>query len=239
MAQRRVRQTPKNPKAVVVYARVSTEEQGKSGLGIEAQVGQCHRLIKSEGLHAEGTFTEVISGKVDPYERPQFQKAIALANETGASLMIAKLDRLSREVYHVSRYLHDSTTPRLIVADRPHASEFEINIIASLAQEERRLISERTKSALAVRREQGMNLGQAGRQVAAEKAREFTEDAITRAKELKSQGLSLSRIAVALNAEGFVTSRGSEWTKQALSNRLKVTADCCRVQEKAGATSTR
>lgn len=220
MAQRRVRRTPKNPQAVVVYARVSTEEQGKSGLGIEAQIGQCQRLIKSEGLHAEGTFTEVISGKVDPDERPQFQKAIALANETGASLMIAKLDRLSREVYHVSRYLHDSTTPRLIVADRPHASEFEINIIASLAQEERRLISERTKSALAVRREQGMDLGQAGRKAAAKKARELTEDAIARAKELKSQGLSFSRIAVALNAEGFVTSRGTQWSKQAVSVRL-------------------
>ena len=112
----------------------------------------------------------------------------------------------------------------MIVADRPAASEFELNIIASLAQEERRLISERTKSALAIRKEQGMNLGATGRATAAMKARNATEDAITRAKHLQQQGLSLQKVADTLNAEGFTTSRGSNWTKQALAGRLKTAA---------------
>jgi len=105
--------------------------------------------------------------------------------------------------------------------DRPNASEFELNIIASLAQEERRLISERTKAALAIRKEQGAVLGQVGRQVAATKAKEATEAAINRATQLKEEGTSLAKIADILNAEGFTTSRGSSWTKQALLARLK------------------
>lgn len=110
----------------------------------------------------------------------------------------------------------------MIVADRANASEFELNIIASLAQEERRLISERTKAALAIRREQGAYLGQSGWKVAADKAREVTVDAIARAKQLQGQGLSLAKIADTLNTEGFTTSRGSSWIKQAIAGRLKV-----------------
>ena len=161
-----------NPDAVVIYVRVSTEEQGKSGLGLEAQIANCQRLIESEGLFSLGTFTEVVSGKIAPNDRPLFQQAIELARSTGASLLIAKLERFCREIYHISGYLHDLKSPSLIVADRPNASEFELNIIGSLAQEERRLISERTKAALAIRREQGMQLGHVGRQAASDKARE-------------------------------------------------------------------
>lgn len=210
-----------NPTAVVTYCRVSTEEQGKSGLGLEAQFATCQRLIESEGLFSLGSFTEVISGKIAPDERPEFQKAIELARSTGASLLVAKLDRLSRQVYHVSSFLHNPKSPKLVVADRPNASEFELNILSSLAQEERRLIAQRTKEALAIRREQGMQLGQAGRQAAADKAREVTQDAISRAMELQQQGHSLQKIADALNKEGFTTSRGSNWTKQAIATRLK------------------
>jgi len=215
------RKVQANPKAVVIYGRVSTDEQGRSGLGLEAQLASCQRLIEQEGLFCLGSYTEIISGKIAPSERPVFQEAIKLAQSTGASLMIAKLDRLSREVYHVSQYLHNPKSPRMIVCDRPNASEFELNIIASLAQEERRLISERTKAALAVRKKQGAVLGQVGRQVAATKAKEATEAAINRAKQLLHEGRSLAKIAETLNAEGFTTSRGSSWSKQALSGRLK------------------
>jgi len=217
MVRRKIKQ---NPNAVVVYARVSTEEQGKSGLGLEAQITACQRLLQVEGLECLGIFQEVTSGKVDPNEREQFPKALTLAIEQGASLLIAKLDRLSREVYHVSRYLHDPSHPRLILADRPNASEFEINIIASLAQEERRLISERTKAALAERRKQGMELGKAGREAHSQKAQLATQAALERAKALQDQGLSLKKIAETLNAEGLLTSRGTNWSKQAIAKRL-------------------
>lgn len=204
----------------VIYSRVSTDEQGKSELGLEAQIAACQRLAESNGLEVVGSFSEVISGKVAPQERFEFSKAMKAARAENASILIAKLDRLSREVYHVSAYLYDRKSPRLIVADRPNASEFEINIIASLAQEERRLISERTKAALAVRREQGMKLGSVGRAVAAGKAQVATQDAISRAMELRAIGASFQAIADTLNAEGFTTSRGSQWSKQAIAKRL-------------------
>ena len=210
-----------NPLAVVVYLRVSTEEQGKSGLGLEAQLASCQRLIESDSLSSLGVFQEIVSGLIDPNERTEFVKAVTLAQDNGASLLIAKLDRLSRQVFYISRYLNDPSHPRLLIADRPNASEFEINIIASLAQEERRLISERTKAALAERKKQGVQLGKVGRETRASKARELTEEAIAKARELKAQGISLSKIAQTLNSQGLLTSRGTNWSKQALGKRLK------------------
>lgn len=209
-----------NSDLIVIYARVSTEEQGKSGLGLEAQIAACKRLIEANEQKCLGVFEEVASGAMEPHERPEFSKAFAFAQEHGASLMIAKLDRLSRQVYHISRYLNEPSHPPLIVSDRPNASEFEINILASLAQEERRLISERTKAALAERRKQGMNLGSAGRKAHSKKARKATEDAIERAKDLRKGGFTYQEIADTLNEEGLLTSRKTKWSKQAIFKRI-------------------
>ncbi|MFM6006313.1 MAG: recombinase family protein, partial [Sphaerospermopsis kisseleviana] len=134
----------KNEKAVVIYCRVSTEEQGKSHLGLDAQLEACKRLAGYEGLNVVDIDEESISGKVDPMERPVFKTAIDTAINSGAKLLVAKLDRFSRDVYHISSFLNGymvKNCPRLIVAETPNASEFELNLRAALAQEERRLIS--------------------------------------------------------------------------------------------------
>lgn len=174
-----------NTKAVVIYTRVSTDEQGKSGLGLDAQLAACQKLAEYEGLEIVGNFQDVVSGKTNPMEREGFKAAIDTAINQGARLLIAKLDRLSRDVFYVSSFTNGfmvKNCPKLIIAENPNASEFEINLRASLAQEERRLISERTKAALAVKKAQGAELGKAGRQAHSDKAQQVTESAITRAR---------------------------------------------------------
>jgi DNA invertase Pin-like site-specific DNA recombinase len=213
----------KNANAVTIYLRVSTDEQGKSGLGLDAQQDLCQRVASELGLEVVGVFTDIVSGKSNPTEREGFSAAIKNCQTIGGRLMVGKLDRLSRDVYYISSFVNGfmvKNTPRLLIADNPNASEFEINIRASISQEERRMISERTKAALAVKKSQGAELGKVGRTVAHENARSSTELAIARAKELLSQDYGYQRIAETLNNEGFVTSRGSAWSKQALYKRL-------------------
>ncbi|MFM6158785.1 MAG: recombinase family protein, partial [Sphaerospermopsis kisseleviana] len=110
----------KNDKSVVIYVRVSNEEQGKSHLGLDAQLEACKRLVKYEGLDVVAIYEESISGKVDPMERPIFKTAITDAINSGSKLLIAKLDRFSRDVYHISSFLNGymiKDCPRLIVAE--------------------------------------------------------------------------------------------------------------------------
>ncbi len=215
----------KNANAIAIYLRVSTEEQGKSGLGLDAQLDLCRRVASELNLEIVGVFEDVISGKTDPMEREGFTAAIKKAQSVGGRLMVAKLDRLGRDVYHISRFVNGfmvKNTPRLLIADNPNASEFEINIRASISQEERRLISERTKAALAIKKVQGAELGKAGRASALANASrtKATESAIARAKQLLAQNYGYQKIAEVLNDEGYQTSRGSSWTKQSLYKRL-------------------
>lgn len=218
------------PNAVVIYLRVSTEEQGKSGLGLDAQMETCITLANQRGMTVVGVFTEVVSGKVDPRERPVFTEAITKAQATGASLMVAKQDRFSREVFHVSGYVNGyfygtTTTPALISADSPAASPMEVYLRAVVAEEERKLISKRTKEALAQLKKQGVVIGEKSRALIHERARALTKDGMERALELRQQKLTLQAIADTLNAEGYQTSRGTQWTKQALSKRLSTVAN--------------
>jgi DNA invertase Pin-like site-specific DNA recombinase len=213
-----------NDRAVVIYARVSTEEQGKSHLGLDAQLDACHRLAAYEGWEVVGTFEECISGKVNPIERPILRTAINSAISSGARLMVAKLDRFSRDVYYISSFLNGfmiKNCPRLVVAETPNASEFELNLRAALAQEERRLISERTKAALAVKRSQGANLGAVGRQSSVNKKRQKTQEAFNLMLDMHKEGHSYQSIANKLNQEGFKTSRGGEWDKSVVFRRIK------------------
>ncbi|MFM6122924.1 MAG: recombinase family protein [Sphaerospermopsis kisseleviana] len=216
--------TVKNDKAVVIYCRVSTDEQSKSHLGLDAQLEMCNRLVEYEGWQVFGNYEESISGKVDPMERPVFKTAIDTAINSGAKLLVAKLDRFSRDVYHISSFLNGymvKNCPRLIVAETPNASEFELNLRAALAQEERRLISERTKAALAVKIAQGVELGKSGRQAAVNKARQATQDAFDMMIDLHNQGNSYQQIADKLNQLGFTTSRGGDWDKSIIYRRIK------------------
>lgn len=210
-------------KYVSVYLRVSSEEQGNSGLGLEAQLQLCKQVAANLGLEVTGIYEDVISGKSNPMDREGFKAAINNAQENKGQILIAKLDRLARDVYYISSLVNGymiKNCPKLIIADNPNASEFEINIRASISQEERKMISERTKAALQIKKQQGYELGKAGRKASVDKANELTKDAIERAKELRNQGFSYENIASILNKEGYTTSRGNNWTKRKVHARL-------------------
>ena len=130
---------------VVTYFRVSTEAQGRSGLGLEAQREAVARLVQSRGWQAVAEFTEVESGKRN--DRPELSKALHRAKVTGSVLVVAKLDRLSRNVAFLAT-LQESGV-RFLAADMPEANELTVHIMAAVAQEERKAIGRRTREALA------------------------------------------------------------------------------------------
>lgn len=214
-----------NPTKIVVYLRVSTDKQERSGLGLNAQSTLCKEVCERLGLDIVGEYRESISAKVHPQQRPVFMQALEKAQITGAKLMVAKLDRLSREVYHVAGYtqkhIFGDLTPDLLIAESPTMSQMEIYLKAMISEEERKMIGERTRAALAERKKQGANLGQAGRKAAQEKSIQITRDAIAYAQSLRAEGHSYQYIADVLNAEGFVTSRGGNWYAANIRLRLK------------------
>lgn len=200
----------------VAYFRVSTEKQGKSGLGLAAQHSLIERFL-SDGDEVIAEYVEVESGKND--ERIQLWKAIHHAKRSDAKLLIAKLDRFSRKVSFIASIMEQGIG--LVVAEMPHATDFQLHIFAALAQEERRLISERTRHALAEAKKRGVQLGKNGK-VLAEKRR---KEAAERAEMLRpivqpmvEQGLSMCEITRRLNQSGIVTATGKAFhTQQVIS----------------------
>ena len=147
----------KRPVPCVVYVRVSTEEQGRSGLGLEAQERACRESVEELGGRLVEVVSETSSGDND--ERPGLAKALALVARLRGVLVVAKLDRLARSVALVARTLREGVKVR--VASSPEASTLELHLRAALAEEERRLIGERTKAALAAAKARGTKLGSA------------------------------------------------------------------------------
>jgi DNA invertase Pin-like site-specific DNA recombinase len=203
-------------KSYIAYYRVSTVKQGISGLGLEAQQAAVRAFTRCEEcIVAE--YTEIESGKRDT--REQLHAAIEHAKRTGATLVIAKLDRLSRNAAFIFT-LRDSGVD-FVCADMPDANTLTIGIFALLAQHERELISQRTKAALAAKKAQGFRLGnpqnltRAGveKSVAIRKAKAKVrnEQVSEVAMLLRDKGLSLREIAERLNTRGFRTTNGKEF----------------------------
>lgn len=199
----------------IAYYRVSTQKQGNSGLGLEAQKTMVkHYLKDSDILLAE--FEEVESGKND--NRPQLQKAIEKCKNEGAMLLIAKLDRLSRNAGFI--FLLKDSQVNFKCCDMPEANSLTIGIMAVLAQEERELISKRTIAALEELRNKGKKLGspqnltreaqKQGAEVMRQKAlnNENNRKATALIVSLRETGKSYAKIAQQLNDNGFKTSRG-------------------------------
>ena len=202
----------------VAYYRVSTEKQGRSGLGLAAQKARISAFLSSnDRVLAE--YVDVQSGKKD--ERIELNKALATAKASNAKLVIAKLDRFSRRVSFIARILDEGIS--LCCAEMPNATEFQLHIFAALAQEERRLISERTKAALAEAKKRGQVLGKNG-SILAERNR---KSAVAFAKKLwefcaneNIQG-SFSEIAKRLNERGMTTRHGRAFYPQTVKNYRK------------------
>ena len=213
----------------VAYYRVSTERQGKSGLGLEAQKKAVADLIQFNGNKLIAQFKEVESGKRN--DRPRLDKAIKRCNATGATLIVAKLDRLSRNAAFLMT-LKDSGVA-LMAADMPEANAMMIGVMALVAQHEREAISRRTKEALAAAKARGQKLGglrenapdisqykdqaTAARQAKADKRVAVIAEDL---QALKAQGLSLNAMAKALNERSIQTARGCEWTPTAVKRAL-------------------
>jgi DNA invertase Pin-like site-specific DNA recombinase len=201
----------------VAYYRVSTKKQSRSGLGLEAQKQMVQTFASANGqLIAE--YVEVESGRKD--QRAELTKAMALAKKADASLLIAKLDRFSRRVSFISSMMEKGVP--LVIAEMPNATDFQLHIFAALAQEERRLISERTKAALAQAKRQGKKLGINGL-VLAEENKKLAEEFAKRLLpylEYDWKDQNLSEIARRLNAKGIKTRTGGNFYPQTIKNYL-------------------
>ena len=217
---------------LVAYERVSTARQGKSGLGLEAQRTAIESFADSRGAEVIARFTEVESGRKN--DRPELEKALNLAKLTGATLVIAKLDRLSRNAAFLLT-LRDSGV-RFLAVDMPEANDLTVGIMALVAQQEREAISRRTKEALAAARARGVKLGnpngaaalrragkggEALRATVVVNADEFAASLRPVISGLHARGLnSLRQIADALNEQGIRTRRDCRWHVSNVRNLL-------------------
>lgn len=204
----------------VTYFRVSTQRQGISGLGLEAQRQAVQNYVKHNIVIGE--FKEIETGTKKKH-RPEILKAIALCKKEGAILLIAKIDRLSRNLAFIANLLDSGVD--FIATDMPQANRLTVHILAAIAEHEAKIISERTKSSLAIAKQRGtklgnpQNLSQEAREKGANQRRENAIEnknnmrATTVICLLKNQiGISYSSIARKLNTEGFLTSTGKQHT---------------------------
>jgi DNA invertase Pin-like site-specific DNA recombinase len=206
----------------VAYYRVSTARQGRSGLGIEAQRDAVARFAVAEGFVLTAEFIEVETGKgADGLDRrPQLAAALAAGRARKCPVIVAKLDRLSRDVAFVAG-LMAQRVPFIVAELGIDADPFMLHLYAALAEKERRLISERTRAALAARKAQGAKLGNSsnarealarGRCVLSADATAFASNVLPIIKSLWSIGvMDLRGLANALNQRGVRTARGGRW----------------------------
>lgn len=217
-------------KAIVVYLRVSTNQQGRSGLGIEAQREALARFAGGEGFEIVAEFIEVETGKgSDALERrPQLAAALAKARALRCPVAVAKLDRLSRDVHFISG-LMSHRVPFVVSELGPDVDPFVLHLYAALAEKERALIAGRTKSALAAAKAKGVKLGNPnieaaqGAAVATVKADadRAARNVLPIIAEIRRSGASTLRaIADALNARGVPTPRGGRWHAMSVRNAL-------------------
>lgn len=204
-------------KRYVIYRRVSTEDQGKTGHGIDAQkrdIGVFLENFSEEPFEIVGEFEDHLSGK--PANRPELVKALDVVRKTGAELLVSKLDRLSRKVSFIAALIEEPKM-KLRVASMPYADNFQLHIYAALAEQERGFISARTKAALAEAKAKGKTLGglrdkTMQRNVAVQaNARARADKVAGVVQPLRQQGATLREIAEALNASGVATARGGQW----------------------------
>jgi DNA invertase Pin-like site-specific DNA recombinase len=199
-------------KTAIAYTRVSTAQQGKSGLGLEAQHASLARFAEAEGYNLVQTFEEIETGKgADALDRrPQLAAALKAARQHKAPIIVAKLDRLSRDVHFISG-LMAHRTPFIVAELGADADPFMLHLYAALAEKERSMISRRTKDALAAKKAQGVKLGGLNA-----KGIQNRDDALDRAEQLRPifqemAGQSARKIAAALNERKVATPTGGIW----------------------------
>lgn len=213
----------------VTYLRVSTDRQGKSGLGLEAQRKAVADHVAGKGEIA-AEYVEIESGKRN--ERPQLAHAMVEAKRIGAVLLIAKLDRLARNVAFIANLLESGV--EIAAADMPEANRFLLHVMAAVAEHEAQAISDRTRAALAAAKARGVALGwsmpgrrdeqrQASRKGAAKNAKNacmHAANVLPVIRQIAAGGASLRQIAHELNSRDVKTARGGKWYAGTVSNVL-------------------
>lgn len=204
---------------IVTYYRVSRQQQAASGLGLEAQEAAVRAFVTSRGLEVVQTFTEVETG-TNKRKRPELVKALDAAKREGAVLLIAKLDRLARNVHFISGLLESWV--RFVAVDMPDIDNLTVHILAAVAEKEAKLISARTREALAAAKARGTKLGRPesltddarrkGAQANTRAAVEVHRQAAAYAVALKGQGRSLRDIAQHLEQAGYKPRRSGSWS---------------------------
>ncbi|MCW5550866.1 MAG: recombinase family protein [Verrucomicrobiae bacterium] len=220
----------------VAYYRVSTTKQGINGLGMDAQRDAVARYLNGGDWKLIAEFAEVESGKRN--DRQEMEKAIALCRKEGATLLIAKLDRLARNAAFLLN-LRDSGVA-FVAADMPHADKFTVGIMALVAEKERDMISQRTRDGLAAARRRGIKLGNprpAQALKVAQAANLASADAYARrllpvVKEIRAAHVTaLRQIAQCLNARGYKTPHGKAFKAQSVKNLLERVAGSAAAPE--------
>jgi DNA invertase Pin-like site-specific DNA recombinase len=218
-------------KSLIGYVRVSTAQQGRSGLGIEAQKKALERFAASEGCALLRVFVEIETGKgADALERrPQLAAALNEARRQRCPVVVAKLDRLSRDVHFISG-LMAHRVPFVVAELGPDVDPFILHLFAALAQKERAMISSRTKAALAAAKARGVTLGSPELPKARKSAvatikalaDQHASNVLPIIGEIRRAGAtSLHQIAEALNARGITTPRGGQWYASSVRNVLE------------------
>ena len=216
----------------VAYLRVSTAKQGRSGLGLEAQREAVRQFVAARnGRIIAPEFVEVETGKRN--DRPELAKALKRCRLTGATLVVAKLDRLSRNAAFLMT-LRDSGV-EFVAADLPEANTMTVGVMAVVAQHEREAISARTKAALAAAKARGKALGgfragapdignyqASGVEAARQRALRAAEERRDTIEALRRENLSLNRMAARMNAESVRTSGGGRWTATSVKRTLRL-----------------
>ncbi len=215
----------------IIYTRVSTAEQGKSGLGLESQLNTVTEFCNAENIEIVGHYEEVETGKgQDALDvRPQLAKALTHAKKEKAYLVVAKLDRLGRNVAFISS-LMESKVPFIVSQLGKDADSFMLHLYAALSEKERELISTRTKAALKVLKDKGVKLGNRtnlddaralSNITTKQQASDFADNVLPMIKQFRDNGDTLPAIAEKLNSMGVKTRRGGAWYPSTVTNILK------------------
>lgn len=218
---------PPQTKRAVALFRVSTHRQGESGLGLEAQEAVVRAYAERTGLTIIASFTEIETG-TGKRHRPQLEAALEATRRAGATLVISRLDRMTRSVRVMTTLMESGVS--FVACDLPEADKLVLQVMCAMAEREAELVSSRTKVALAARKARGLPLGtpanftHAGRLLGAsirrEKALVDQRQAEGLAQALRRQGITFEAIARELETRGYPTVQGGRWTGKQVSRIL-------------------
>ena len=196
----------RHPRKFIAYFRVSTDKQGRSGLGLEAQKAAVASYVAAGQLLA--SYTEVESGRRN--DRPALAAAVAACKQHKATLVVAKLDRLARSVYFIASLMEAKVD--FVCCDMPTANRLTLHVLSAVAEHEREAISTRTKAALAAAKARGVKLGNRSLPAINKAAADARAATLARLiAELQGRGVSLRKIVAELNARGVPTASGGRW----------------------------